>query len=223
MIDTMDVVDKWHLARFGKFTASMIYKLNTPGKSVGGFDSYGETYIQDKVIERLVPLYQRPELENVEPLIHGKSQEAAAIEAYKKETKNYNLRHFGEDNPIYLPFNDYSGGSPDALMGEGEKIYLVCEIKNPFNPKNHYKYCSWKNQYDLKEGRKEYYAQIQFLLMITQADEAHFVSYDNRFLNKAKQLKIIQVKPDPKFQDNLEIRLRNAEKEVQRLIQEFNQ
>lgn len=222
MINKLDPVDAWLLQKWGKFSASLIYKLNTPGKSLAGFDTYGASYIEDKVMERLRPMTQRPELEYVESLMHGKQYESAAYEWYIKETKNYSMRHFGEANPVFLPFNSYSGGSPDGLMGEGEIIYCGLESKCPSNPKNHYKYCGWKTQFDLKEGRKEYYGQCQFLLMITKADVWHFVSFDESFYNTKKRGKIIEVKPDQKYQDNLEIRLINAEKEVNRLIVEFN-
>ncbi len=222
MINQLDPIDLWHLMRYKKFTASMISRLNTPGSSLSGFDSFGKSYIEDKVIQRLRPLTQRPELEYVESLMNGRQYEQHAHEWYVSETKNYNMKHFGESNPVFLEFNDYSGGSPDGLMGEGEKIYLGSEYKCPSNPKNHYKYCGWKTQFDLKEGRKEYYGQCQFLLMITKADEWHWVSYDESFYNVKKRGKIIEVKPDRKYQDNLEIRLINAEKEVNRLIEQFN-
>lgn len=222
MIDKLDPIDAWHLQRYGRFTASMIYRLNTPGKSLAGFDSYGASYIEDKVIERLKPLTQRPELEYVESLMHGKQYEEHAYEWYLSESKNYNMTYFGESNPVFLEFNKYSGGSPDGLMGEGEIIHCGLEAKCPSNSKNHYKYCGWKDQWDLKEGRKEYYGQCQFLMMTTKAPVWHFVSFDESFYNKNKRGKIIEIKPDQKYQDNLQIRLINAEKEVNRLIEEFN-
>ena len=67
----------------------------------------------------------------------------------------------------------------------------------------------------------EYYAQIQFLLMITKADLSHFSSYDPRFKEKRKQVKIIEIHPDQKFQDNLDIRIQLAEIEKKKIINEF--
>lgn len=79
----------------------------------------------------------------------------------------------------------------------------------------------FKNQWDLKESRPEYYAQIQFLLMITKANGAHFASYDERFRDTTKRLKIIDVLPDKKFADNLDIKLRMAQKEKLKIMESF--
>lgn len=221
MINQLDPVDAWHLSRYGKITASPVYKIIPTGKDGRGFSVGGWTYIEEKALESMTDLYERPELEFVESLIHGKMHEEESYNEYVTASKNYSMRHFGGENPIFLEYNSYSGGSPDGLMGEGTKVHRIWEGKCPKNPKNHYLYCNMKTQFDLKEKRPEYYAQIQFLLMITQAEGADFTSYDNRFKDKSKRLKIIEVLPDQKFQDNLELRIKLAQKEKLRIISEF--
>ena len=79
----------------------------------------------------------------------------------------------------------------------------------------------FKTQWDLKEARPEYYAQIQFLLMITKAQGAHFASYDERFKDLTKRMKIIDVLPDKKFADSLEVKLQMAQKEKLKIIASF--
>jgi len=221
MLNQLDPKDKWLLQRHSNFTASLIYKLRGTGKDGKGFSAGAWTYIEEKAIETMTVLSERPELEEVESLRHGKYYEEPAFRHYIEVTKNYNMKHFGSDNPAYLPYNKYSGGSPDGLMGEGENVIWGVEIKCPSNSKNHFKYLKFKDQWDLREKRVEYYSQIQFLMMITGAQGFHFVSYDERFTNQKLQMKIIEVLPDKPFQDNLDIRIQLAQKEKLKIIKEL--
>lgn len=221
MINAIDPKDKWLLKRFGKFTASVIHKLLLTGKDGKGFSSGGWSYIEERAVETMTVMYERPELEFVEALIHGKAYEEAAYNEYVRVSGNYNMRYFGSEDPVYLEHNAYSGGSPDGLMGEGEVIHLGLELKCPKNSNNHYKYLKFKDQWDLKEQRKEYYAQIQFLMMITGAPQWDFGSFDERFVNPKLRLKIIPVFPDKKFQDNLEVRIAMAQKYKLEIIEQI--
>lgn len=218
MINNQDPKGKWFSERHGKFTASLIYKICQAG-GTSLFSPGGWSYIKEKAVESMTLFYEAPELEFVEPLMHGKMYEEKAFYAYVNETKNYSMRHLGSDNPLFLEYNSYSGGSPDGIMGEGTNIEWLSEVKCPKNSKNHFKYLQFKDQWDLKEARNEYYCQIQFLLMITKASGAHFIRYDERFINKSLRLKIIDVLPDQKFFDSLNVRLPMAEKEKQKIIQ----
>lgn len=220
MITVTDPKGKWFLERYGKFTASMIHKL-VPNGATNMFSAGGWTYIQDRAIETMTFLYEAPELEFVESLIHGKAYEENAFFEYLRVSKNHSMRHFGGENPLFLEYNEYSGGSPDGLMGQGVDINWLLEIKCPKSSKNHFKYMNFKTQWDLKEVRPEYYAQIQFLLMITKAQGAHFSSYDERFRDETKRLKILDILPDKKFADALDVKLQMAQKEKLKIIASF--
>ncbi len=222
MINKLDPIDKWHLSRHTKFTASLNHKLLLKGKDGTGFSVGGITYIEEKAIETITDLWERPKLEYVESLLHGNMYEYPAFETYVETSKNYNMRHFGTDKPLFLDYNEFSGGSPDGIMGEDTRIDWGIEIKCPSTPQNHFKYMRWTSQWDIKEKRIEYYTQIQFLLMITKAQGFHFVSFDARFKDKKNRIKIIDVLPDQKFQDNLELRIHAAQKEKLKIIEQFN-
>ena len=220
MINETDAKGKWFQERHGKFTASMIHKI-IPNAGTSMFTPAGWTYIQDRAIETMTFMYEAPELEFVEALIHGKAYEENAYYEYLRVSKNYSMKHFGGENPVFLDYNEYSGGSPDGLMGEGTSVNWLLEIKCPKNSKNHFKYMGIKSQWDLKELRPEYYAQIQFLLMITKAEGAHFASYDERFRDETKRLKIVDVLPDKKFADALDVKLKTAQKEKLKIMASF--
>ncbi len=216
-----DPIDAWFMQRHSRFTASMAYKLLIPSKDSSLFSAGAWTYIREKAVETLTVLHERPQLEFVESLIHGKAQEYNAFMAYVNATGNTNMRYFGTENPLYLEINEYSGGSPDGLMGEGTRVDLGLELKSPYNSSNHFKYLQFKSQWDLKECRPEYYTQIQMLMMAMRTDTFHFGSFDDRFRKKEHQFKLLEVKKDPKFQDNLEMRLHLAQREKLKIINQL--
>ena len=218
----IDKVDKYFNERHGNFTASEIGKLLGNSKSGEMFGATALGYIRDKAIESMTNLWERPELDEVASLLHGKAHEEPAYEMYKKVTGNYSMRYFGSYDPIYLSYNEHSGGSPDGLMGEGEKISLLLEVKCPRNPNVHFDYLGFKSQWDLKEKNIDYYAQVQFLLMITKSPMAHWVSYDDRWKDYKLKLKVVEVFPDEKFQNNLEVRIMQAIKKKQEIINQYS-
>lgn len=222
MINAIDDKDQWLLKRWGNFTASEIWKLLGKGKDGTGFSQTGKTYIEQKAIECLTDMQERPEMDEVESLLHGKAHELPAFNMYVKVSKNFNMVYMGTENPIYIPYNYFSGGTPDAVNELGGKIELIGEIKCPKNSGNHYRYLKFKTQWDLLEKRPEYYAQIQMLQMAARCKEGHFISYDDRFKDDRLKMKILEVPADYKFQDNLELRIMAAQKEKLRIIEELN-
>lgn len=217
--DNDSKIDEWLQKRRARFTSSENWKLlpNSRQKPDQLWSSTAETYIETKVIELTTKMYQRPEIEEVEALMHGKENEFPSYERYIQETKNHSMTYMGDENPIFIPCSsmpDESGGTPDvANIIEGGKIDYGCELKNPVNPAYHYRRLSWKTQWDIKEGYLSCYCQIQDLIRLTGAYGWDFVSHDSRQLVKSKQIVIIEVKPDRKFIDNLELRINLAVKE----------
>ena len=216
----MDEKDKWFLARHGKFTASEIGKLLSKGAGTKMFGSGALTYIKQKAIEKMTVLWEKPEVEEVKSLLHGKAHEYPAYEAYKRMTGNHSMRYFGTDAPLFLEFDKDSGGSPDGLMGQGTDIHCGLELKCPKNSHIHWDYFTMKDQWDLREYNADYYAQIQFLMRITSAKEFHFFSFDDRFIEPKKKGKVITILPDKKFTDNLEIRIQMAVKMRNEIIEQ---
>jgi len=217
MIGEMDGLGKWLMARRGKFTASENYKLLVGGSGGNIFGTGAMTYIKEKALEMCTDIYERPELEEVKSLLHGKVYEYPAYVAYINATKNYFMKYLGTENPIFLEDDTIpgeSGGSPDVIgMNTDTKIDAIAEIKCPKNPMYHFDRLLWKDQWDIKEGYMQCYCQMQNLLKISRADICQFISFDDRMRDKEKKIKIIDVYPDIKFQDNLDLRIRMAIKE----------
>jgi hypothetical protein len=212
-----DDIDVWHQKRKAKFTSSCNYKLLGDGK-------VNSTYVEEKVIELTTRYYERPELEQVESLLWGNVYERPAFETYVDVTKNHSMIYIGRDNPIFYPDETMiyeAGGSPDgADINEG-KITHGLEIKCPKNPAYHFRRLNWKTMWDVKDGYPQCYCQIQDLIRVTRAASWDFISYDERQLSKQKRIVIIEIKPDTKFINNLEIRIRNAVTEKYKLLSKY--
>ena len=218
MIGEIESKDKWFQDRWGKFTASQIYKLLVGGKAGEMFGAGAKAYIKQVAIQKETVFWENPKLEFVKPILWGRRYEQPAFDAYQTATKNVSMRYFGTENPLFLEYDKDSGGSPDGIMGEGTDIYWGLEIKCPASTETHWDYLKMTNQHHLEDYCIEYYAQMQFLIMITKANGWHFCSFDERFKDPNKRLKIIEVKPDARFQQSLELRVKQAIKERDKLL-----
>lgn len=207
--------DEWLLKRRGRFTSSENYRLiGTPSAFNG--------YVEEKTIELCTAQWERPELEFVSSLLWGKVYEEPAATRYMEETGNTSMTYIGREQPIFYTdktMPDECGGSPDManINHLGTIDYLV-EIKCPRTPSYHFKRLAWTSQWDIKENYIQCYTQMQDLMRVTGALGCDFVSYDERQLAKSKRIKIIEVKPDMKFINNLEIKLHTAIREKYKLL-----
>jgi hypothetical protein len=220
-----DSVDKWFTERWSKFTASENWKLLTNNIKNEVFGEVAWTYIKQKALEMVTVMWERPELEEAKSFLHGKMYELPAYERYIQTTKNYDLTYLGGDNPVFLPYDKMptaSGGSPDVVhVSQSTTIDFGAEIACPKNPMNHFERLKWKDQWDIAEGCKQKYVQIQNLMLITGAQEWDFISFDERMKQKELQIKIITVRKDKRMQDNLHFRLFKAVDERKKILQEY--
>lgn len=223
MINKLTDIDQWHLERRGKFTSSENYKLLGMGKRGEFFTQTALSYIEKKAVEITTNIWERPELEEAKSILHGRVFEFNAFEWYIRETKNYSLTYLGEANPLFIdyePLKGDSGGSPDAInITDSNSVDVGLEIKCPKDPIIHFRRLQWKDQWDIKENYPLLYTQAQHLLMCTGASEWHTISFDDRQKNYKNKGKIIVVYSDKKFQDELDIRLRMAIKERNKMIE----
>lgn len=222
MLDKMDPKDRWYLDRHAMFTASQNYRLVESGPGGKGFSKTALTYIEEKAIESMTVLWEAPKIEFVEALLHGRVYEMPAHNWYVKITGNKVMEYHGSEDPIYLPYNKYSGGSPDAVARSESKIFWGAEYKCPANPKNHFKNLQLKDQWDLKQTKIQDYTQVQMLIMASGANGWHWMSYDERFKDPALKGKIIEVLPDKKFIDNLHLKIVLAEKERKKIVELYS-
>lgn len=223
MIKSVDKIDNWHLERWAKFTASESYKLLETKAAKEFFEKGAITYIEERAMQMLTSMWERPELEENKTLLYGKAYEYPAYVRFIKESKNYGMVYMGDENPTFLSYEPLMydvGGTPDVAYIDGDNgtVDAGAEIKCPKNPMYHFRRLLWKNQYDIKDNYIQCYTQIQMLMMITNSKLWYFVSYDERQKIVKNQIKIIEVTPEESFQKNLRIRLKQAVKEKYKVI-----
>lgn len=212
----MDKLDEWHMRRWSRYTASENYKLLVPGANQM-FGAGAWTYIEQKALEMTTTMQERPELDEAKSILHGRANEYPAFVEYIKTSNQYGLTYLGDDDPMFYPYKplaEESGGTPDCVnITSSGLVDFGAEIKCPKNPINHYRRLKWKTQWDVKIEYIQCYTQCQFLMMCTGAMQWDFVSFDDRQIVRAKKIKIIPIYPDKNFQNNLEVRIRQAIKE----------
>jgi hypothetical protein len=183
--------------RFGKFTASEIWKLLVSGRAKD--DEFGETaktYIKEKAVEILTQ--RKKEQFSARATDWGNEYEYKAIQEYNRFNL-VNVEYFGSTNPKFFPcpeFENYAGGSPDFLVDK-----IVGEVKCPYDSVNHLDNLLIRSVDEFKKLHKEYYSQIQFNIHCTGSELGHFVSYDWRFQDE-KQLFILEI---PKDKEHIEL------------------
>jgi hypothetical protein len=219
----MDKIDEWHLRRRTRFTASENYKLLIAG--TGQMFGVGAwTYIKHKALEMTTVMQERPELDEAKSILHGRAHEYPGFVEYVKRTGNHGITYLGDDDPMFYPYKalaEESGGTPDcAFITDSGLITHGAEIKCPKNSMYHFERLKWKSQWDVKDNYILAYTQCQFLMMCTEAKQWDFASFDDRQIVREKKIKIIPIYPDKNFQNNLEVRIRQAIKEKYRIISE---
>ena len=201
--------NSWILARQGKFTASNTHKLLVSSKSKDVI--FGQTaisYIKEVAAENLAIVEQKASTKAME---WGTFHEPHAMEMYRKFTGK-EVEYFGVENPLFIENSEYSGGSPDGLTD----THLI-EIKCPFNTANHIENLTLTED-EFKKERAEYYAQIQFNMLLTKRSKAHFVSFDPRMIHEDRMLCVLEINEDKVFQNIITQRIALAEIELRKII-----
>jgi len=180
--------EEWERVRIGRFTSSEMYKLLTPPKAkvdkeAGNLSETALTYISVKVAETITG--QKKQDSYAFPLVYGKQTEPEAIEYFCKVTGF-------EHEPIgFIVFGDHAGGSPDGIINGTE----ILEMKCPYAVETHIDYLMMVDQWDLKRYNPGYYYQCQSNLLFSDKSLCHFASYDPRYPEKQRLVRI-PVKPD---------------------------
>lgn len=235
--------DEWFLARRGMMTASEIYlllnnhkeqmtdeelaaykeanpKSRVTTKEVP-FSDGTYTWLNHKVAERFMP--DNAFLEYIEQsqvsnraMQHGTFWEDEARKRYA-ERMHYEVFEVG-----FIPLKGYekfAGGSPDGMIRQENGLI---EIKCPFTPETHQDYLLFEQPQDLKEYNLQYYAQMQFNILVTECDFCDFVAFDPR-TSASKQLKVLRIPKDEEMCKTLLCRIELAKQYYKERIEKINQ
>ena len=202
LVDPQDKIDEWYAKRRGKFTCSRFGDLFVTGRRKD--ETFGKTammYLYQKAAERLGS-YEFPF--SSRSTDWGINYEAEAIECLQQQTEGA----IDYDPHRFIEFDDWTGGSPDALLGTD----AVIEVKCPYTPSEHLK--TWHT----REVPPQYHWQVFGHLYVSGRQRCLFVSYDPRLERPEHKLVCIAVERDEKKMELLKERIELAKKEVQLIL-----
>ena len=152
--------NEWHKQRLGRFTASEVHAL----MGVKGLGETGITLARKKAQEIV---FGRDENWNVETwdMKRGIEQEKIAFEIFKH---NKALDFILVQEAEFFPYKDYSGASPDGLVGND----AVLEIKCP-RPEKFFELI----EKGFEAIDKKYIYQMQLQMKCTNSKQCHFFNY----------------------------------------------
>lgn len=218
--DIESATEAWLQNKWGKFSASQIFHLMTPGKGNEIFSPGGITYIEH-VAREAYTLFNNEESVESFAMKMGKVREPQSFAFLRRLIGFDKMEYYGGSNPLFQEYCPDSGASPDclALLPDGNASFGA-ELKNPTG-KTHMHYLrTLKDQFDLLKQSEEYYAQVQFNLMVFKCDLWLWSSHNEYFPFKDRML-ILECKSDKNYQRNLDIRLKMAVKKKYQIIEEL--
>lgn len=197
--------EQWHDNRLGKFSASQFYRLMTEpklkaDKEAGNLSQGAMTYLLECVAERITGKRAKEEF-NSRFTEHGVMLEPIAKQIYNEV---FGVKITDSD---YIPRDEYSGGSPDGLVGDNGAV----EIKCPYTITSHLEHIL----NDVKD-KPEYFWQCIGYLLITGREWIDFVSYQPDYPGK-HQLVVKRLKSA-----DFEAELKALDNKIQKAIIQFN-
>jgi hypothetical protein len=195
---------QWLQERKGYFTASGVHKLLVGSKKKK--QMFGDTalsYIYEVAADSLTG-EPKPQAYSA-AMQWGKDHEAEAMQYFIKEWfDDAKVLIYGGENPVFFKHDTLMlGGSPDGLIED----CAIIEIKCPYNSAEHIRNLEMTTVEEFMLYHKDYYAQVQSLMMCTDTFMAYFVSYDPRIENERFRLSILEIPFNPTFANELTSRV----------------
>lgn len=180
--------EEWRMARLGKVTASKFDDAMTESRCKDRpFGDTAMTYLYELVSQRLTNLL--PVEFTGDAVMWGIANEDKALAAYQWETGR-NVAGYGfVDHPTIKGV----GGSSDGVVVNEDRII---EIKCPYTSKEHVRTAV------TREVPKQYVAQVQGNLWITDRAACDFISFDPR-MPEHLQLVVLDVPRDEAYIEKL--------------------
>lgn len=136
----------------------------------------------------------------------GKNNEMFGVEEFSYVT-GLSVNYHGIASPIFYPYGDFAGGSPDGeVTGESAGIELKC----PFNEDIHTRRLLIKTLDEFKEQEYETWHQCQMNMFIMKKDFWYACSFDPRKKERKLRLKIVKMTQCPEWVEDFKIRHEKA-------------
>lgn len=207
-----EIESEWLKKRWGKFTASEVYKLMTC-ENQDGLPKGAMSYVVKKAAESLTDFTPEPYMNAA--MQWGIDHEPEAVDAFMALT-GLTVTHC-KDGQEFID-GGHVGGTPDGII---PSEFSGLEIKCP-NSDTHLSYLQVKTGADLKAEAVQYYWQVQCLMMLTQSLHWYFVSYDPRFIDERLRLHIAMIEASAKDIAKLRERLNLADEYKKNMVESIS-
>jgi hypothetical protein len=256
-IDTFDYNKKkrqWLEDKQGMFSASKISVLLSSKPTDAEikkhptlkFGKGAMTYIEQVVNQCISKVEDNDFGSGIFQLENGIRLEGIAIDTFLKshykELPKECINLYGEGNPTFFKYNQYSGCSPDCIIKIPQLKYnLGIEAKCPnidtqretivelhkkallimkMQPEiDNYNFA---RQMALKEWNYQYYCQVQFQMMCFGFGKWFWISYNEMMNDIGARMIVLPIVSDKKLQTEIQIKLANANEVKNEIIADYN-
>ena len=184
--------DEWKALRLGRFGSTDAQAVATAGK---GLETLAYTKAAERLSGKAEENYTNADMER------GAEQEELARASYEIQTSK------AVTTVGYIELDEFTGGSPDGLMGDDGIIEIKCMRMAGYLKAKH-----------TKKIDSKYLYQIQHLLYITDRQQADFIVFNENF----PDVVIIPVKRDEAKIEKIKIGLEKGIELVNKIISEVN-
>lgn len=183
----------WHNVRAGKLTGSNAQAIAAGGKGL-------ETLVYATLAEKYAS--KKEDGYTSEDMLRG-----IELEAQARDT--YSLMYEEVQEVGFIEHDEYSGVSPDGLIGEDRGIEIKC-----VNNSNFFKLMV----NGLKSVESKYLWQCQMFLLVSERKYIDLVFYNTNF---EKNMIIFRILPEQEKQEKLLIGLERGKKLIQEIEQKY--
>lgn len=225
--NVFETKEDWSNFRKGLFTASEVHRLLAEpklkaDKEAGNLSEGAKTYVRERVAILLAP--DEPDYYN-SAMQHGNETEPQAVIAYAEKLG----LSVNDDKFIYTSVGGFvffsdeehnAGGTPDVIIN-GDAGRLIGEIKCPAS-KTHLEYMLIKDETDLIKAAPNYYSQIQMNIWLTDAIGCDFITFDDRYYNKAHHLHTVFIPRNEDYIGQIKSKLLKAKQYKEQILNQLS-
>lgn len=203
-------IEEWKQARWGRFTASEIFRLAEPKKKGAGlFSDTGMTYIFEKAVEKCTNFNDDEQPETWQMRMGHRDEPLAARHLHWILGEEKPLQYFGHAQPFFQSYGPDAGASPDCILPYGRRIELGADLKCHTPTVYAQLALEIPDEKTLREKKQQVWAQGQFSCMVFDCERWLWCPFCDHY-PMAQKMFIVEIKADIDWQFDMKIRLEQA-------------
>lgn len=210
---------KWAKDRRGKFTGSELFSLmSEPPKGQKGLSAGAKTYIKKVLCTVLAE--PKPDF-STEAMAEGNLNEPIAIDLIS-ERLGVKINYYGNENPVFNPYGDFAGASPDGDF-ELDGMLQGVEVKCPMQ-EAHLDHLLIQTPEDLYKQSKKYFYQCHLNMLALYHKGCRrwwFASYNKYFYKEEQHLHMVAIDYDAAVHEAINKKIEAGALHMQQLLKDL--